>query len=111
MFFRRLACVARGYDFCVRADKHHRKGPGLRHALGLGDVLVVVEGQDDHVARLVKSKEVPRELPVDEVVPRLRLALRALHQPDLPVHEHGRRLERGLARERVRQVLLERAEP
>jgi hypothetical protein len=74
-------------------------------------VLVVVEGQDDHVARLVKLQEVARKLPVDEVVPRLGLVLRALHQPDLPVYEHGGGLERGLARERVRQVLFERAQP
>lgn len=83
----------------------------LRHALGARDVLVVVKGQHHGVARLEPLEQVPHELPVYEVVPRLGLGLHGLHQLDLPVHEHGARAEGALRGEGVRQVLFERAQP
>ena len=83
----------------------------LRHALGLGHVLVVVKRQDHDVAPVEAPLQVPRELPVYELVPRQRLPLESLHQLDLPVYEDGTRGERVARAERVRGFLLERVQP
>jgi len=112
MFLRRLTCVRLFVIFLFGLDGISLVcGPDLRHALGARHVLVVVEREDHHVAGIKKLQEVPGELPVDKVVPRLRFPLHPLHELDLPVYEHGRGLKRVLRGERVRQLLFERAQP
>ena len=85
----------------------------LRHALGLGHVGVVVEGQDDggHAVIAVELCYVRLELLPDVVVPGEEPLGIPAHQADLPVAEDGFRLERRELCEGLGSFLLEGGDP